>query len=231
MRIHIEPQAWLAEFIGTLSLVFVGSLSAAVAFETLGGGAGGVVLAGLAHGLILVALIYGLGAVSGCHINPAVSIALAAIGKFDWRSVPGYIVFQLGGAVVGALLHALVRAKGATDYGLTLPAADVGAGQALVLEAVLTFFLVSVIIGAVVSGKATKGFHGLAIGLTLAASWLVGGSLTGAALNPARSFGPAIVALNFDSIWVYWVGPIVGALVAAGVGLYLHNLRQEGESG
>ncbi len=228
---NIEPRAWLAEFVGTLTLIFIGSLSAAVAFEALDGGTGGVVLAGLAHGLILVALIYGIGAVSGCHINPAVSIALAAIGKFAWRSVPGYIVAQLAGAVVGALLHAAVRAKGATHYGLPLPGADVGAGQALLLEAVLTFFLVSVIIGAAVSGKATKGFHGLAIGLTLAASWLVGGALTGAALNPARSFGPAIVALNFDSIWIYWVGPIVGGLIAAGVGLYLHNLRQEGEAG
>ena len=228
---QFEPRAWLAEFVGTLTLIFIGSLSAAVAFEALDGGTGGVVLAGLAHGLILVALIYGIGAVSGCHINPAVSIALAAIGKFDWRSVPGYIVAQLAGAVVGALLHAVVRAKGATHYGLPLPGADVGAGQALVLEAVLTFFLVSVIVGAAVSGKAMKGFHGLAIGLTLAASWLVGGALTGAALNPARSFGPAIVALNFDSIWIYWVGPIVGGLIAAGVGLYLHNLRQESEAG
>ncbi|MDE2768020.1 MAG: aquaporin [Chloroflexota bacterium] len=227
----VEPRALLAEFVGTLTLIFIGSLSAAVAFEALDGGTGGVVLAGLAHGLVLVALIYGIGAVSGCHINPAVSMALAAIGKFDWRSVPGYIVAQLAGAVVGALLHAAVRAKGATHYGLPLPGADVGAGQALVLEAVLTFFLVSVIIGAAVSGKATKGFHGLAIGLTLAASWLVGGALTGAALNPARSFGPAIVALNFDSIWIYWVGPIVGGLIAAGVGFYLHNLRQESEAG
>ncbi|MYD93871.1 MAG: aquaporin [Chloroflexi bacterium] len=226
-----EPRAWLAEFVGTLTLIFIGSLSAAVAFEALDGGTGGVVLAGLAHGLILVALIYGIGAVSGCHINPAVSIALAAIGKFDWRSVPGYILAQLAGAVVGALLHAAVRAKGATHYGLPLPGTDVGAGQALVLEAVLTFFLVSVIIGAAVSGKATKGFHGLAIGLTLAASWLVGGALTGAALNPARSFGPAIVALNFDSIWIYWVGPVVGGLLAAGVGFYLHNLGREVEAG
>ena len=228
---QIEPRAWLAEFVGTLTLIFVGSLSAAVAFEALDGGTGGVVLAGLAHGLILVALIYGVGAVSGCHINPAVTIALAAIGKFPLRSVPGYIVFQLLGAIVGAMLHALIRAKGATHYGLPLPAAEVGAGQAVLLEAVLTFFLVSVIVGAAVSGKATKGLHGIAIGLTLAASWLVGGALTGAALNPARSFGPAIVSLNFDSIWVYWVGPIVGGLVAAGVGLYLHNLRQEGEAG
>jgi len=225
-----DPRAWLAALVGTLTLIFVGPLSVAVAFEALDGGTGGVVLAGLAHGLILVALIYGIGAVSGCHINPAVTIALTAIGKFPLRSAPGYIVSQLGGAIVGALLHALVRAEGATHYGLPLPGADVGAGQALVLEAVLTFFLVSVIIGAAVSGQATKGLHGLAIGLTLAASWLVGGALTGAALNPARSFGPAIVALNFDSIWVYWVGPIVGALVAAGVGIYLHGLRGEGDA-
>ncbi len=227
MKIEPQPRAWLAEFVGTLSLVFVGSMSAAVAFETLDGGAAGVVMAALAHGLILTALIYALGAVSGCHINPAVTIALAAIGKFPLRLAPGYIVAQLAGAVVGAGLHAWIRAEGATQYGLPLPAAGVTDGQALLIEAALTFLLVSAIVGSAVSSKAAQGFHGLTIGLTLAASWLVGGALTGAALNPARSFGPAVAALNFDSLWVYWLGPILGALLGAVVSAVIHNLREE----
>lgn len=224
------PRAWIAEFIGTLSLIFIGSLSAAVAFEVLDGGAAGVVLAGLAHGLIVLAMIYALGAISGCHINPAVTIALAAIGKFPIRATVWFISAQLSGAVVGALLHSWIRAKGATQYGLPLPGNGVTESQALLLEAVLTFFLVTAVVGAAVSGKASRGFGGLAIGLTILASWLVGGALTGAALNPARSFGPMLVSLNFDSWWVYWVGPIAGGLVAAVIGSFIHNVRNEGDA-
>lgn len=224
------PRAWIAEFIGTLSLIFIGSMSAAVAFEVLDGGAAGVVLAGLAHGLIVLAMVYALGAVSGCHINPAVTIALTAIGKFPIRAALWFISAQLGGAVVGALLHSWIRAKGTTQYGLPLPGNGATEAQALLLEAVLTFFLVTVVVGTAVSSKASRGFHGLAIGLTILASWLVGGALTGAALNPARSFGPMLVSLNFDSWWVYWVGPIAGGLVAALAGSFIHNLRNDGDS-
>ena len=196
---QVGPRAWLAEFVGTFSLVFIGSMSAAVAFESLGGSAAGVVLAALAHGLILVAMIYAIGAVSGCHLNPAVTIGLAAIRRFPLAQVVPYIVFQLGGAIVAGYFHSWIRARGATEYGLPLPAAGVSDGQAFLLEAVLTFFLVSVVVGAAVSRKAPSGFHGLAIGATLGASWLVGGALTGAALNPARAFGPAVAAQNFTA--------------------------------
>ena len=224
------PRALVAEFFGTLALIFIGSMSAAVAFESLGGGAAGVVLAGLAHGLIVMAMIYSFGSVSGCHINPAVTLSLAAIGKFPIRKAPWCVFAQLAGAIAGALLHSWIRAEGATHYGLPLPAPGISEGQAVLLEAVLTFFLVTAVVGAAVSNKGSKGFHGLAIGLTIAASWLVGGALTGAALNPARSFGPAVVALNFDSLWVYWVGPIGGGLVAALAGWIIHNLRAESET-
>ena len=146
--------------------------------------------------------------------------AIAQGGGRRWCRVSG----------AGALLHSWIRAEGATHYGPPRPAPGISEGQALLLEAVLTFFLVTAVVGAAVSNKGSKGFHGLAIGLTIAASWLVGGALTGAALNPALSFGPAVVALNFDSLGVYWVGPIGGGLVAALAGWIIHNLRAESET-
>ena len=225
---QIGPRAWLAEFVGTFGLLFIGSMSAAVAFESLGGSAAGVVLAGLAHGLILAAMVYAVGGVSGAHINPAVTIGLAAIGRFPLAQVLPYIVFQLGGGIVAVFFHSWIRARGATDYGLPAPS-GVTEGQAFLLEAVLTFLLVTVVVGAAVSGKGSKGFHGIAIGFTLAAAWLVGGSLTGAALNPARFFGPAVVAQNFDGQWIYWLGPVVGGLAAAVIAAIVMNLRDEPE--
>ena len=219
---QLKFRNYIAEFVGTLALIFVGSLAAAVAFESAGKvDSAGVVLAALAHGFILVVMIYALGSISGCHINPAVTIALTFLGKITIKDAILYIVFQLGGAIVGSLLHLAVRAQGPTNLGLPGIADTIGAGGGFLLEAITTFFLVTVIIATAVSGKGSPGFHGLAIGLTLAASWLIAGSLTGAALNPARHFGPAVVTGEYGSIWVYWAGPIAGALVAAGLGWFL----------
>ena len=222
---------YVAEFIGTLALIFVGSMAAAVAFESLGGvDSAGVVVGALAHGLILVVLVYAIGSISGCHINHAVTIALAALRKISITDAVLYIVFQLVGAIVGSVLHMLVRAQGDTNLGLPTISSSIGDGSGLLLEAIVTFLLVTVIIATAVAGKGPAGFHGLAIGLTLGASWLIAGSLTGAALNPARHFGPAIVTGEFGSIWVYWVGPIAGALVAAVVGWYLFLGKSESDS-
>ena len=213
---------YLAEFVGTFALVFIGSMVVAVGGERLGGGAATVVIAAFGHGLILMAMIYALGAISGGHFNPAITIAVAAVRKISLPDAGGYIIFQLLGAVVAVLFHAAILSKGASSYGLTLPASDVTDGSAVLMEAVLTFFLATAVLGAAVSGKAPSGFHGLAIGLTLTAAILAGGALTGASLNPARTFGPAIVSGNFTSHWVYWVGPISGGLVAAAVAWVLY---------
>ncbi len=213
---------YLAEFIGTFALVFVGSMVVAVGAERLGGGPSTVVIAAFGHGLILMAMIYALGAVSGAHVNPAVTIALAVLRKISPPDAAGYIIFQLLGAVVAGLIHAAILVKGPTSYGLTVPAADITDGAALLVEAVLTFFLVTAVLGVAVSGRAPSGFHGLAIGLTFTAGILVGGDLTGASLNPARTFGPAIVSGDFTSHWVYWVGPIAGGLLAALVAWVLY---------
>lgn len=221
-RMESRFRSYLAEFVGTFALIFVGSLAAAVAFESRAGvNSAGIVLGALAHGFILMVMIYALGSISGCHINPAVTIALAFLRKISITDAVLYITFQLGGAIVGSLLHAAVRAQGDTNLGLPGVSPSIGDGSGFLLEAITTFFLVIVIIGTVVSGKGPAGFHGLAIGMTLGASWLIAGSLTGAALNPARHFGPAVVTGDYGSIWVYWAGPIAGALVAAAIGWFL----------
>ena len=220
------PRAWLAEFVGTFALVFIGSMSAAMAVEGFGDAPpAGVVVPALAHGLVLAAMVYAVGAVSGCHINPAVTISLAAIRKFPLVEVAPYVVAQLAGGIVAGFFHSWVRARGVSDYGLTLPATGVSDGQAFLLEAVLTFLLVTVVVGAAVSGRAPNGFHGLAIGFTLAVGILAAGVLTGGSLNPARTFGPAVVSQNFTAHWVYWAGPLAGGGVAAFAGLIIQKLR------
>ena len=169
----VQPRALLAEFMGTFALTFIGTMTAAMAGEGFGGvPAGDVVIPALGHGLILAALVYAIGHVSGCHINPAVTISLAAIGKFPLRQVGPYLGAQVSGGLLGALFHFWVRPGGPSDYGLTLPGAGIGDGQAFLLEAVLTFLLVTVIIGVAVSGKAPPAVAGIAIGGTLAASFL-----------------------------------------------------------
>ena len=206
---------YVAEFIGTFALVFVGTMVVAVSGQKLGGGASNLLLIAFGHGLILMAMIYALGAISGGHFNPAITISVAALRKISLQDALGYIIAQLLGAAVAVLLHALILPQGETFYGLTLPASDISDGSALLIEAILTFFLATAVLGTAVSGKAPPGFHGLAIGLTLTVSILVGGALTGASLNPARTFGPALVSGNFSHHWVYWAGPILGSMIAA----------------
>lgn len=205
----------VAELIGTFALVFIGSLSVDVS--------GSLVVVALAHGFILAVMVYALGAISGCHINPAISLAMYALRKLTGRETLGYVLAQLAGASIAGLLHAVITPWSTTYYGLTLPTAKIGgsSGLAFLIEAVLTFFLALVIYQVAVAGKVPEPMGGLAIGLTLAAAILAGGPLTGAALNPARAFGPALASANFSSQWAYWLGPILGALAAFDVAAYL----------
>ncbi|MBM4437450.1 MAG: aquaporin [Actinobacteria bacterium] len=227
---QIEGRKLLAELVGTFALTFIGSMSAAMAVEGFGGGGGaGVAVAALGHGLILTVMVYALGGISGCHINPAVTLALAVAGKFPRRGVVPYLIAQLAGGTLAGLFHKWVRPLGPSSFGATLPAPDVADGTVVLLEAVLTFFLVTAVFGAAVSKKAPAGFHGLAIGFALGASILAGGAITGASLNPARSFGPALASLNFTAHWAYWVGPIVGGLVAAVVALVVQDFGAQRE--
>jgi MIP family channel proteins len=208
----------LAEFIGTFALIFIGAGAGAL-------GVGGLVGVALAHGFVIVGFAYAYGHISGTHINPAVTIGVWTAGKIETVRALSYIAVQLLGGVVGAFALAHVLGGIQTGLGATTlnHALQVGAAGGVtinvtpamgaVLEAILTFFLVNAVMNAGISGKATIP-GGLAIGLTLAFCILMGGPLTGASLNPARTFGPAVVTNNFADLWVYFVGPIAGAVVA-----------------
>ena len=149
----LQPRTLLAEFVGTTLLVFVAMMTTSMAQVGFGGiAAGDLLIPAFGHACILTGLVYAIGHVSGCHINPAVTLSLASIGKFPLRQVPPYVIAQIAGGLFGALLHAWTWPMG-PGTALTLPAAGVSAGQAFQLEAVLTFLLVSVVIGVAVSGK------------------------------------------------------------------------------
>ena len=214
--------AYLAELIGTLLLVFFIS-SVVILFISTGAQAqfgSDFAVVGLVHAFLLFGLIVMFGVVSGGHFNPAVTLAAAAIRRISPLDAVIYILAQLSGGVLGALLaKSLLLDEGrATNYGAAsvsgLLAGNV-AGAAV--EAIGTFCLVLVILAAVFSKKSFKEWAPLAIGTTLGFAVMVGGPLTGAGYNPARWFGPALVSNSWGDVWPYLVGPIVGALLAAAV--------------
>jgi MIP family channel proteins len=196
----------LAEFIGTFALIFIGAGAGAL-------GDGGLVGVAFAHGLVIIGFAYAYGHISGTHINPAVTIGVWAAGKIDTARAFSYIFFQLLGGVVAAFTLAFVLGSRQGNLGATLLADGVSPAAGVLLEAILTFFLVNAVMNAGISGKATIP-GGLAIGFTLTFCILMGGPLTGASLNPARTLGPAVATGNFANIWVYFVGPILGGVVA-----------------
>ncbi|QOC91612.1 MIP/aquaporin family protein [Micromonospora craniellae] len=213
----VDLRRYVAEFIGTLLLVFIG-VGSAVAART----EGGVVVVSLAFGFVVLALVYTIGQLSGSHVNPAVTLAVLLTGNISLIGAVAYWVAQFAGATVAAfLLWVLVRWGGVTDQtgvlGTTGYGTHINAGGAMLLETLLTFLLVLVVL--VVSKRSTdlSGFAGLAIGLTLGATVLVGLALTGAAVNPARAFGPAIFegGLALRQLWVFIVFPLLGGVLAA----------------
>ncbi len=206
-------QKYVAEFIGTFFLVFIGVM--AIMSDAKFATNIGLVGVALAHGLALVGAVAAVGGISGAHVNPAVTIALAATGKVGWNDVPGYIVSQLVGALVAVLLAKnLIGVEG--NLGACLPGPGISEGTALVTEIALTFLLVFVISSVATDpGSAGKAIIPLAIGLTVTFDILAGGSISGAAMNPARWFGPAVIGSNYTAAWVYLVGPIVGGALGA----------------
>src|ERR1700691_3372259 len=224
----------VAEFIGTFILVF-GGCGAAVfsaAFPAVGIGLLGV---SLAFGLTVLGCAYGLGHVSGCHLNPAVTLGLCAARRFAWKDAPGYIGAQVIGAIVAAgALVVLLKAQpngydpavgglAANGFGEHSPG-HYGLGAALLAEVILTFIFLTVILGAT-SKRAIVGFAGIPIGLTLTLVHLVGIPITNLSVNPARSTGPALFVGGWalEQLWLFWLAPIAGAVAAGLLGAWLHE--------
>ena len=216
----------VVEFIGTFALIFIGA--GAVAIDK-----GGLIGAALAHGFVVIAFIYAYGHISGTHINPAVTLGFLIAGEIEFVVAIGYWIVQFLGGILGAVLLNVVLPNPG-DLGVTILTTEANGGaftvtatQGLIVEIVLTFFLVNTIFSTAVSGKAGN-FAGLAIGLALIFCILMGGPLTRASLNPARTLGPAIVSGNYADIWLYFVGPLVGAILAAL--FYISVLKDKGET-
>lgn len=213
MNNDLKPS--IAELIGTFILVFIGAGAGAL-------GSGGIAGVALAHGVALMVIVYTVGAVSGAHVNPAVTFGVAVAGKIKWRRAVWYWVAQVVGAVLAALILRFVLGGQAGSLGATTLGSGTSPIQGLVIEAVLTVFLAMSVLVSGVLGK-NGNLAGVAIGLVLTMDILMGGSLTGASMNPARTLGPAIVTANFADVWIYLVGPLAGGAVAAGLIGYLYQ--------
>lgn len=200
-------RAMVAEFLGVFALCFIG-IGAIAATE-----GNELIVIALAHGLAIGLSIVALGAISGGHFNPAVTFAMLITGRITPVGAVGYWIAQLLGGLAGAFFIGAIYQGSAVANGTPVPGPGHTAVQALMMEIFLTFFLVSVIFGAAV--KNNYSFAGIAIGLTITMDILAGGAISGAAMNPARALGPAIIGGEWNAHWVYWAGPLVGAGLAA----------------
>ena len=205
----MNGRALTAEFVGTFTLIFIGAGAGTIS--------GSLVAVAFAHGLVVLGLAYAYGHISGTHINPAVTFGLLVGGQIEIKAAIGYIVAQLAGGIAGAVALAFALGDKAGALGATMPADGIGTGQAFFIEVFLTFLLVNAIYHTAVSGKAGN-MAPVAIGMTLVFCILMGGPLTGASLNPARSLGPALFSDApgaLSSLWIYWTACPLGAGLAA----------------
>jgi aquaporin TIP len=206
-------QRGIAEFVGTFTLIFVG---AGAIIATQGGNLTAI---GLAHGLVIAVMASAVGHISGGHFNPAVTLGFVVTRRIEARLAATYWFAQLVGAVLAAFMLTWLLPQGqVNDVNLGAPAVGngIGAGSAVVIEAVLTFFLVWVVFATVADPRgAFASIAGLAIGLTITLDIYIGAVYTGAAMNPARAFGPDLVQNVWSDAWVWWVGPLVGGALAA----------------
>ena len=201
-----------AEFFGTFALVFAGT--GAIVINDVTGGAVSHAGIALTFGLVVLAMIYTVGDVSGAHLNPAVTLGFCVAGRCRLTTVFGYIASQLFGATAASLLLRFLFPQNET-LGITLPAGSVL--QSFILETVLTFLLMWVILS-VSTGAKEKGITaGIAVGSVIGLEAMFAGPISGASMNPARSFGPALVSMHFQNLWLYLVAPVLGALLAVPV--------------
>jgi aquaporin Z len=216
-----EGRRLFSEVLGTFFLVLV-AVGGGMVNARFGGSAVPYGALVVAPALMVAAVILFMGAVSGAHLNPAVSIAFALRGDFPWRRVPAYVVAQLVGAVLATLLlSALIGKQGSA--GLTLPGHGISTSTAMLWEIVLTTGLVSTILGVSSGAQQLGPIAAIGVGSYIALAGLWGSPVSGASMNPARSLGPALVLGNWTSWWAYLVGPIVGAVLAVGIAFVLRG--------
>jgi len=215
MRTPTVSSVLIAEALGTFLFLFVGMGAVVLGSHT--GDGGGLLGVALAHGLALAVLVSALGAVSGAHFNPAVTFGVLLAGRISAGLAALYVAAQLVGGVLAALaLRFIFPPSSWEPIGLATPALDPGIGPAggIAIEAILTVLLVIAVFGTAIDRRAPK-IGGLAIGLAVAADIMMGGPLTGAAMNPARWFGPAVASGTYADWYVWWIGPLLGAALAA----------------
>ncbi|SRR5579875_22852 len=208
----------LSEFVGTFALTFVAAGGPVVAALTHGKLSVAAIVT--APGLMVMAMIYVVGPESGAHFNPEVTLAFALRHDFPWRWVPGYWLAQFLGGIVAALILRLLFGLTA-DVGATLP--HYGSLVSTSMEALLTFLLITVILGTAAEGKLVGHNAALAVGGTIALDGLFAGPITGASMNTARSFGPALFGGQLSTMWIYVLGPLLGTLLAVGVAWLLRG--------
>lgn len=201
-------KASIAETIGTFILVFFGCGSILV--NESNGDMLGLLGVAMAFGLVVMTVIFAIGTISGAHINPAVTIALACAKKFPWTKVLPYIVAQTIGAILAALMLRFSLATG-DSLGMTTPSGSIG--QAFFLEMIMTAFLMFVVMTVAMNAKIPTQVASIAVASTVVIDILVGGPITGASMNPARSLGPALVMMELDHIWLYLTAPVLGAML------------------
>ena len=201
----------LAEGLAAFALVFAGC--GAIVANSVYDGALGTVGVALVFGLVIMVMVYATGHLSGAHINPAVTVAFTLTRHFPAREALAYVAAQMVGAIAGALVLLAVWPDQPAELGSTVP--SVSAGSALLYEAILTAFLMFVIMAVATDTRAVGAAAAIAIGGTVGFDALFGGPVTGASMNPARSFGPAVASSTFDDLWIYIVGPVVGAALGA----------------
>ncbi len=232
-------RAVAAEFIATGLFVVLGTASVVVVVAMQVDTGGKILTIALAHGLAIAVLVAAIARISGGHLNPAVTFAAAMTGKMKVSTACLYIGGQLSAAILGSLLlkgiiagpfEAGLGFHGLNSLGILEDQVGDGAGAGLLLEAVLTFALVFVVFATAIDKKSLTHLAPMAYGLVVLVNHLIGIPLTGASMNPARSFGPAIVANVWTDHWVYWLGPLIGAALAALIYQYVFLDREEDDS-
>ena len=236
----VNPRAWLAEAIATFGLVFFGPLSVILAVVVFGEGLSieAIIMISLGHGVIVALMVYAFGHISGAHINPAVTIPMIITKKIGAADGAGYIISQVIGGIIATLsLMALFPeiGKGVLWGGHGGPSEllNFSMESAFIVEIILTFFLVVVIFMTAVHKKAPKSVYGAAIGGMVFLLHLVGVPLTGASMNPARSFAPAVATGDAGLLevqWLYWAAPIIGGIIAGVIMNYVYVNKAEKEA-